>query len=73
MTPRRRRLVLGSLAALAFLLSAYALAGVAMSGGFYVGSGQREFQSAERIWGGVMVASLVLGIAFTVAAWRKGR
>jgi len=46
MTPRQRRLVYGSLAVLAFLLSAYALAGVAMSGEFYVGSGQSGFELA---------------------------
>lgn len=72
MNPKRRKLVLGSLAVLAFLLSAYALAGAAMSGGFYVGSRQRGFETAARIWAVVMAASLIVGIALAVAAWRTG-
>lgn len=65
--------MLGSVAALSFLLSAYALTGVGMSSAFYVGSGQHGFEIAAKLWGVVMVVSLLLGIAFTIAAWRKGR
>jgi len=43
-----------------------------MSGGFYVGSGQRGFEIAARIWAAVMAASLIAGIALTVTAWRTG-
>ena len=35
-----------------------------MSGGFYVGSGQRGFEIAARIWAAVMAASLIAGWAF---------
>lgn len=43
-----------------------------MSGGFYVGSGQRAFEIPARIWAVVMAGSLLAGIALTITARRTG-
>lgn len=42
-----------------------------MSGGFYVGSGQRAFEIPARIWAVVMAGSLLAGIALTIGISRE--
>jgi hypothetical protein len=70
---KRRRLLFGSLGAIALLLSAYAFIGAAMSGDFYTSSGQAHFLTAARIWMLVMLVSFAGGIGLAIAAWRAGR